>query len=213
MRRENDRLVFPHALDEVAHFVLLVGIEPVGRLVHDQDVRVVDQRLREAGAVLVALGKRVDALVEHALEKTQFDRAVDRLFPRRAPETPQLGREVEESVDRHLGVSGRVFRQIADQAPGRQRVLQHVVPADRDSAGSRRNESGHHAHGGGFARAVRPQETQHLAALDRERDVVHRELRTERLGEIFDFDHASSRNPKGSNSPRDNSLFFIRFND
>ena len=88
--REDDRLVLAHALDEVAHLVLLVGIEAVGRLVHDQHVRIVDQRLREAGAVLVALGERVDALVEHVLEEAQLDRAVDRLLARVAPQPAQL---------------------------------------------------------------------------------------------------------------------------
>ena len=58
-------LFLPELADEVAHLVLLVRVEAVGRLVHDQHFRVVDQRLREAGAVPVALRERVDRLVQH----------------------------------------------------------------------------------------------------------------------------------------------------
>ena len=63
--REHDRLVAAELADQVAHLVLLVRVEAVGRLVHDQHLGIVDQRLREAGAVLVALGQRVDRLAQH----------------------------------------------------------------------------------------------------------------------------------------------------
>ena len=45
------------ARDERAHLVLLVGVEPVGRLVEDQHVGIVQQRLREPDAALEALGQ------------------------------------------------------------------------------------------------------------------------------------------------------------
>ena len=42
-------------LDELPRFDDLLGVEAGGRLVEDEDVGVVDQRLREADALLVAL--------------------------------------------------------------------------------------------------------------------------------------------------------------
>ena len=54
--------------DQLAHLVLLVGIEAVGRLVHDQHLRIVQDRLREADAALEAFGEGLDGLVEHGPE-------------------------------------------------------------------------------------------------------------------------------------------------
>ena len=39
MGRDDDRLVRPHLVDDLAHLVFLVGVEPVGRLVEDQHLR------------------------------------------------------------------------------------------------------------------------------------------------------------------------------
>src|SRR5574341_50026 len=76
--RKHDRLVRAELADEVSHLVLLVGVQAVGRLVHDEHIGVVDERLGEAGAVLVALGKRVDRLAQHRLQKAGPDDAADR---------------------------------------------------------------------------------------------------------------------------------------
>ena len=56
------------SLDQLADLVLLVGIEAVGRLVHDQHLGVVQDRLRQADAALEALGEGLDGAVEHRLE-------------------------------------------------------------------------------------------------------------------------------------------------
>ena len=128
------------------------------------------------------------------LSRKHISTARPTAFFRASPRQPaQLGREVEEAAHGHVGVARGVLRQVAEQALRGHRVLHHVVAADRDPAGRRRNEARHHAHGGGLARAVGSQEAQHLAALDRERNVVHRELGPERLGQVFDLDHASLR--------------------
>ena len=137
-----------------------------------------------------------------------FDRTVDRLLPRVAPQSAQLGGEVEEAVHSHVGVARRVLGQVADQPLRRQRVLQHVVAADRDPSRGRRDEPGDHAHGGGLAGAVGPEEAQHFAALDRERDVVHRELRAERLHQVLDFDHSRSTSGRADFA----ALFFCTLN-
>ena len=79
-----------HPPDQRPHLVLLVGIEPVGRLVQDQHVGIVDQRLREAGAMAEALGERVDRLVQHRFEEARLDHAVDRLLLRPSPRSPRI---------------------------------------------------------------------------------------------------------------------------
>ena len=53
----------------------------------------------------------------------------------------------------------------------------HVVAADAGLAGGGGDEAGEHAHGGGLAGAVGPEEPQHFAGLDLEAHVVHRRER------------------------------------
>jgi hypothetical protein len=189
MGREHDRLAAPELADQVPDLVLLVRIEAVGGLVHDEHVRVVDQRLREAGAVLVALRQRVDRLVQHRLQEAQLHHAGHGFTSRRAGQAAQLGGETEESLHRHVGIGGGVLRQVADEALRLQRLLAHVVAADGDAPRAGRHEAGDHAHGGRLAGAVGAEEAEHLAALHREGDVVHRALGAERLYQVFDFDH------------------------
>ena len=75
-------LSFAIALISVAHLVLLVRIEAVGRLVEDQHLRVVQERLRQTDAALEALRQRLDDLLEHARERQARDDVVE---PRAAP--------------------------------------------------------------------------------------------------------------------------------
>ena len=95
--RKNDRLCSRPSAGSGAHFVLLVRIEAVGRFVQNQHVRIVDDRLGEAGAVTVTFRERFDALVHDRLEKTHFDHAIDRRFLASPRETAQLGGEIEET--------------------------------------------------------------------------------------------------------------------
>ncbi len=53
--RQNDCLLLGHAANQLADFVLLVGIEPVGGLVEDQYFRVVNNRLGETHAAFESL--------------------------------------------------------------------------------------------------------------------------------------------------------------
>ncbi len=77
MRRDHDDLRLRHAPDQLADLVLLIRIEAVGRLVEDQDLGVVQDRLREPDAAPIALRQRVDGLVEDALEMQQLEYLVE----------------------------------------------------------------------------------------------------------------------------------------
>ncbi len=74
---KNDRLRFAHLPNQRANLVLLVWIEAIGRLIEHEHFRIVDDRLRETGAMPIALRQRLDALVDNRLEKTHFDHALD----------------------------------------------------------------------------------------------------------------------------------------
>ena len=63
----------PMLADQLAHLVLLVGVEAVGGLVEDQHFRVVENRLGEADAALEAFGKCLDGLIDHRTQAHELD--------------------------------------------------------------------------------------------------------------------------------------------
>ena len=111
------------------------------------------------------------------------------LFLGVAFQSAQVGGETQKPMHCHVGIAGRVFRQVTDEALGRQRVLDDIKAADGDAARGRWIKARDDAHSGRFAGAVRPQKPQHLAALDGKRDIVDSMLCPERFHQIFDFDH------------------------
>ena len=63
MRGEQDDLIRGEAGDEVAEAHALLGVKPGRGLVEDEDVRVVEDRLRDAESLLHASRERADAAV------------------------------------------------------------------------------------------------------------------------------------------------------
>ena len=87
-------------LDELAHVVLLVRVQAVGRLVEEQHGRVVHERLGEPHAAAVALGERADGLVHHVADGAHSatrSSASRRSLPRR-PRASQTKRRNEDAV-------------------------------------------------------------------------------------------------------------------
>ena len=204
VRREDDRAVAAELLDELAHLELLVRVESVGRLVEDEDARVVQQRLREAGAALVALRQRLERLAAHALEVHAADRALDAALRVGAAESARVRDEAEELLDRHVGVRGRALGQVAEGALGGDRVVGEADALELDGARGRLEEAGDHAHGGALARAVRPEEAEHLSRGDLEVDPAHRMDVSESLFEFPGDDSTGHRfTPKRQNAPRE----------
>jgi hypothetical protein len=99
-----------------AHLVLLVRVEPVGRLVEDQHLRVVQDRLRQPDAARKPFDRVSIALFEHRLELQALRsraRAARGAQRRRAA---HVGDEAEEAAHGHLAVARRALGQIAEQA-------------------------------------------------------------------------------------------------
>ena len=79
----------PISPDQGSHLVFLVRIEAIGRLVEDQHLGIVNDRLRKTGAMPVAFRERLDALMQHGFEKTHLDHAIDRRAFSRSPRNPR----------------------------------------------------------------------------------------------------------------------------
>src|ERR1051326_125821 len=110
-----------------------------------------DDGLSETGAVTIAFGKRINALVDNGVQKTHFHGAIDRFRFVVSAQSSQFGGETKEAADRHVRVSRGVLRQVADEALSRNGILDHVKATYENGAGSWRDEPGNHSHGGRFA--------------------------------------------------------------
>src|SRR5262249_26304975 len=97
--------------------------------------------------------------------------------------------EVEVPADGHLGVERNGLGEVADAAADLERLLEDVEAGDLDGAVRGRHVAGDHAHRRRLARAVRPEEAEHFAPVDPERDVVDGDRVAVVFGEVFDLDH------------------------
>jgi len=134
----------------------------------------VHDRLGKAHAAAKALGERLDGLVEYAAELQALDDVCQALRTPRTLERAQVGDEGEDAAHGHLAVGRRPFGQITEGRLGRERLGLDVVTADAGAAGSRRDEPGEHAHGGGLARRVGTQESEHFTGTHLEAHILHR---------------------------------------
>ena len=191
VRGDDDGLLLGHALDHLAHDKLLVGVEAVRRLVHDQHLRIVEDSLREARTLAIALGERVDRLLRDGGQLRLLDSRLNLLLHLRAGKAANLGDEGEEVRHRHRSVGRRVFGQIPEAALRANGILDDIVAADLRGARRGRDEPGDHAHGGGLARAIRPEESKHFALLDGKGDAFDRLEGAEALFQVIDLEHVS----------------------
>ncbi|MCZ7686445.1 MAG: hypothetical protein M5U28_49885 [Sandaracinaceae bacterium] len=154
VRRQDDRALLADLLDELADLDRLVRVEAAHRLVEDEDGRLVDQRLREADALLVALGELADGLRDHVLEADLLDHRQRAALRRLALEAPHRGDPLEVLEHEHLPVERRALRQVADRAAHPERVLPDVAAVDLRRPGARGDEAGQDAHRGRLAGPV-----------------------------------------------------------
>ena len=95
----------------------------------------------------------------------------------------------EECENVHAGMERGVFGQIAEFFLCFARMIGDGNSGDFDPPGAGRHDPADHPHGGGFSRAVRPDESEHGAVFRGERKPVQRLLRSVLSGEIFHFYH------------------------
>jgi hypothetical protein len=173
--------------EQVADPPHAVGVQPVDRLVQDEDLGVGQQGGGDAEALAHAEREAAGALAGHVLQPDHVDDLVD------AAAGNAVGRGQRPQV--LVGRSGRVHRtgleQCADDLQ-RARVLGVGAAVDGDAAGGRRVQAEDEPHGRALAGAVRPQEAGDDAGLDGEAEVVDGGLGAVGLGQVPCLDHWGS---------------------
>ena len=173
VRREENGALSSEMGNEMPDLDPLVGIEPFGRLVENEKVGTVENRRGKAHALAEPLRELADGPVEDGLEPRRGHRFVDRALARRAVEVAKAAHEVQVLRDQHFGVERVVFREVADPSLGLASSLFERNAVEPDGAGVGLDELGDHAHGGGFPRAVRPKESDHLTAIHLKGHLLH----------------------------------------
>src|SRR5207245_2783976 len=103
-------------LQVVEELGLLVRIEIARRLVEDEDGWVVDERLRKAHALPVAVREVADLLSEHLREAADLDHAARARLEGVGVELPEVAGEAQVLEHAHLEVERRALRQVTELA-------------------------------------------------------------------------------------------------
>ena len=170
---QNDRVVAGQGAEQFADLDDLLGVEAGSGLVEDEYVGVVDDRLGDADALPVALGKLADQLVAHVADGAASQHLVHPAVDVRRADSLELADEIEVLGDLHLGVNRRCFRQIPDPLLDLHGVLEHVEAGDIGRSRRGRQEAGQDPHGGGLPGAIGPEEADDLPLFDFKGDIVY----------------------------------------
>ncbi len=150
-----------------AHLHAELRVQVGERLVHQERLRLPDDRAPHRDALPLPSGERFRLPLEELLEAEDLrrlsDPAVDLLFR----ELPKLEAERHVVVDGHVGVQRVVLEHHRDVPFLRWHGVHHAVP-DRDRAVGDRLESRDHPKRGGLAAPRRADQDDELPVLDRQ---------------------------------------------
>src|SRR5581483_2414608 len=99
----------------------------------------------------------------------------------------QLGVDVQVLFDGKVEIAGQSLRNNADCPPGCVGISLNVMSRNAGCTGRDRNKRGHHADQRGLAGAVRAKQTEYLALLHAEGNVVYRGEVAVFLDDVLDF--------------------------
>ena len=184
VRAQEDGAVGPHVADEAANLDALVRIESLGRLVEDEDLRLREDGLREADALPITLRELVDRAVVDGFDAGLRDDIVRARADLAGAHPAQPAHERDVFAGEHVPVEGVRLGQVADAAPQFDGVVLDGQAIDGDRAPIGFEILREEPHGRRLARAVRPEEADDFAAVDRERRGVDRDRLAERLHNI-----------------------------
>ena len=166
MRRDHHGRVLRKTPDQRPHMADLGRVEAVGRLVEDDDLRPVQDRLCDADALPVAARERGDRIGGFLAKLGGGDRLAQPRRPRLHRNAAQLGRVVEEVDNSHLGVKRAILRQIADPLLRLGAVRLDVMTIDGHGAGGRLEKASQDLHDRRLAGAVMAEQPDDLAVRD-----------------------------------------------
>jgi hypothetical protein len=151
------------------------GVQAAGRLVEDEEVGVVEERLSQTGALLHALGVSLDLALPRVVQFDQFQHSINRPLRFRSGNLENAGVEPEQFLRGKELVVTSLLGEIADALAGDR--LAHVHGEDAGRAAGGRNKPQQDVHRGGLARAIGAEKAEDFALADAQVQRTNRDLR------------------------------------
>ena len=162
-------------LDDLgAHLVAELRVEVRQRLVHEEHLRIAHDGAADGDALALAAGKRLGLAVEIRRDAEDLGSPLHLLLHLVLRDLPQLERELQVLLDRHMRIQRVVLEDHGDVAVLGIDVV-HELAVDVELAPGDVLEAGDHAHRGGLAAARRADDDDELAIGDLKVEVVNRD--------------------------------------
>ena len=200
VRREENRAALPLQIqNDVADFAATDGIEPRCRLIQKNYLWIVQDRLRDSYALQHAFREAPQLNICSGAQPDALEKPRDALSPVSFGKAEETRGIIEQLARSQIIVEVRLLRQEAYLAV-------HLDVIDRASANPcgtarRKNQPHQELERGRLSRAVRPEESEHLALAHLERQPIQRSPRAlapeaDRvvLGQPFDFNGRGAHN-------------------
>src|SRR5579871_2085747 len=168
---EDGLALFLQAGDDIAQFGVGDGIEAARRLIEEEQLGIVDQRLGDAGALAHTLGVAPDiALPGVGLKPYLLQADLNATAALRLRDAEQASVVVEDVPTTHRIVEVGLFGQVSDLLFDA--IVSHRLAEDGGVSGSREDQAEQHFDRRGFAGAVAAQEAEDFALFDIQRQVI-----------------------------------------
>jgi len=189
VRREQDRLLLAEPADRLPHLADLVGVEPAGGLVQNQNVGLVQQHLGHPDPLAIPFRELADRLADHATKLALLHNRLDPLPLAVFGKTAGIGKKLEQAAGRHVGIQRAVLRQITEPLGSGDPVTGHVMASDERPTLGRGEVAGQDLHRGALAGTVGAQERHNLAPRNPERDILDGDEVAVELRDAYGLDH------------------------
>ena len=188
-RQEDRRALVVQLADLLPDRRAAGGVEAGGRLVEEEDARLVDQRRAEVEPAAHAARVGAHPPVGGVGEADAGDQRVTALLRLGLRDSVQRRLELHQLAARHQRVERGLLERDADRAPHLRRLLDHVEAGHRGATARRPQQRGQHPDRRRLAGAVRPEEGVDLARGDLEVHALHGpDAAGEGAFELSDFD-------------------------
>ena len=169
----------------------MIWIEADGRLVENEKIRLVQERVRQTDPLAIPFGQGTDQFPFDLLETAKFLYIANTLR-HAAVWNPFKPRTIVKVFRHsHVVIERDVFGHVAEVRPCLKRLLKDIEPRDGRAARSSWHKAGQNAHRGRFAGAVRSQKSHDFALANFEVQILDRRLTGVTFRQIFDFNHCA----------------------
>ena len=195
MRRQQDRQLglLAETANDLEQLLADARVEPDRRLVEKEDARRRDERAGELEPTPLTAAVAAHGPIDERRDAERVRQFGDACLRRARLDLPQARVDLEVTAPGKRAVDDRLLEHDAADATGGQRLAHDVEAADARGPAGRQDRGRQDADGRRLARAVRPEQPEHLAGADLEIDPGDGlDASGVDLAELFDFDHGAS---------------------